>query len=75
MKGCHFLNGLTLKNDKKDNSRTSKLNKDLSQIEFFKVAYQQSFRKVFFLLKQMKSVFFIETNDSPEWNKRAGLSR
>ena len=40
LKGCHFLNGLKLKNDKKNNSRTSKLNKDLSQIEFFKVAYQ-----------------------------------
>ena len=33
MKGCQFLNGLQLKNDKKKNLRTSKLNKDLSQIE------------------------------------------
>ena len=35
MKGCQFLNGLQVKNDKKNNLRTSKLNKDLSQIECF----------------------------------------
>ena len=35
MKGCQFLNSLQLKNDKKNNLRTSKLNKDLSQIECF----------------------------------------
>ena len=29
LKGCQFLNGLQLKNDKKNNLRTSKLNKDL----------------------------------------------
>ena len=33
MKGCQFLDGLQLKNDKKNNLRTSKSNKDLSQIE------------------------------------------
>ena len=36
LKGCQcFLNGLLLKNDKINNLRTSKLNKDLSQIECF----------------------------------------
>ena len=35
LKGCEFLNGLQLKNDKKNNLITSKLNKDLSQIECF----------------------------------------
>ena len=29
LKGCQFLNGLQLKNDKKNNFRTSELNKDL----------------------------------------------
>ena len=29
LKGCQFLNGLQLKNDKMNNLRTSKLNKDL----------------------------------------------
>ena len=32
---CQFLNVLQLKNDKKNNLRTSMLNKDLSQIECF----------------------------------------
>ena len=35
LKVCQFLNGPKLKNDKKNNLRTSKLNKDLSQIECF----------------------------------------
>ena len=33
-----FLHGLQLQNDKKNNLRTSKVIKDLSQIEFFIVA-------------------------------------
>ena len=35
LKGCQCLNGLLFKNDKINNLRTSKLNKDLSQIECF----------------------------------------
>ena len=35
MKDCQFLNGLQFKNDKKNNLRTSKLNKGLSQIECY----------------------------------------
>ena len=35
LRGSQFLNGLQLKNDTKNNLRTSKLNKDVSQIEYF----------------------------------------
>ena len=35
LKVCQFLNILQLKNAKKNNLRTSKLNKDLSQIQCF----------------------------------------
>ena len=64
MKGCQFVYGLQLKNDKKNNLRTSKLNKDLSQIECFQCCLSIKIRIVF--------LFTLKLNDWAEWNKRAG---
>ena len=64
MKGCQFLNGIQLKNDKKNNLRTPKLNKKLSKIECFQCCLS---------IENSKSVSFsFETNDCADWNKRAG---
>ena len=52
LKDCQFLNGLQLKNDKKSNLRTSKLNKDLSQIECF---------QYYLSIENLNSVFYFET--------------
>ena len=64
LKGCQFLNGLQLKNGKKNNLRTSKLNKDLSQIEWFQCCLST---------ENSNSVsFYFETKWFAEWNKSAG---
>ena len=41
LEGCQFQNGQQLKNSKKNKLRTSKLKKDLTQIECFQYCYQQ----------------------------------
>ena len=56
MKVCQFLNGLQWqndKNDKKNNLKTSKLNKNLSQIECFQCCLSIVFNS--------NSVFYFET--------------
>ena len=63
MKGCQFLNGLQLKNDTKDNLRTSRLNKDLSQIEYFQCCLS---------IQNSNCDFTLKINDCALWNKRAG---
>ena len=57
MKDCQFLNGLQLKNDKKNNLRTSKLNKDLSQIEYSQCCLS---------IENSNCVFYFEINDCAE---------
>ena len=52
LKSCQFLSGLQLKNDKTNNVRTSKLNKDLSQIEYFQCCLS---------IENSNSVFYFET--------------
>ena len=52
LKVCQFLNVLQLKNDKKNNLRTSMLNKDLSQIECFQCCLS---------VENSNSVFYFET--------------
>ena len=53
MKVCQFLNGLQFKNDKKNNLRTPKLNKDLSQIEWFQCYLSKENPNSVFYLKLM----------------------
>ena len=64
LKVYQFVNGLKLKNDKKNNLRTSKLTKIYHKSDVFNVAYQQRIWIVF--------RFTLKLNDSAELNKLAG---